>query len=178
MLRKDEGKENALPGRDAEPEGYWFDGPAEVLEGVAVSRRKALGIFGAGLLGATGMLTAFSAPAEARRRRRRRRRKARVNNPTPVTVVPSQPTILNITNPGNSDLTISEVKVLDAGGDVIRTINLPDVTIKPGDTANVTIPGSLIDVDARGLKLIDEKGVAIDLVDDNDDIIPIVVSVI
>ncbi len=174
MLRKEEGKENALPGRDAEPEGYWFDGPAEGLEGVAVSRRKALGIFGAGLLGATGMLTAFSAPAEARRRRRRRRRKAKVT-PNPVVVVPGTPTVLNITNPGNSALTISKVEVLDSGGRVIRTINLPDVTIAPGATVPVTINDPLLD--AEGLKLIDERGVVIDIVDDNGDIIPIVVDV-
>jgi hypothetical protein len=115
-------------------------------------------------------LALFQDTAEARRRRkkrrRRRRRKAQVNNPLPLQVLPGAPVVLEIVNLSDtSPLTISAIKVLDEVGSVIRTIDLPDVTIDPDDTGNVTIPITESLVDAEGLRLIDGRGVPITLVD-------------
>jgi hypothetical protein len=73
------------------------------------------------------------------RRRRRRRRKAQV---TPVVVVPgAATTVLNITNPDDTDdLIISGLEVLGRRGKVIDTIDLePDVEIAPGETEIVPV---------------------------------------
>jgi hypothetical protein len=78
---------------------------------------------------------------------------------TPGTVSPGVTTNLTVTNPGNTPLTISGVKVLDEDGSVIRTIDLADVTIAPEDTELITITDPLALVDAEGLRLIDERGV-------------------
>ena len=166
MLRKEEVKESALPGREAEVKGYWFDGPT-ALGDVRITRTQALKLAG---LGGAGFLFTLLLPADAdarHKRRRRRRRKAQVTSPTvtPIVVVPGLPTVLNLTNPGDSPLTISEVKVLDSDGRVIRTINLPDVTIAPGNTGVITINDPL--VDAEGLRLIDARGVPITVIDEN-----------
>lgn len=166
-MRKEEGKEHVLTGRaEGAAEEDSFEEPGAILTDVGVTRAQAIKLAG---LGSAGFLFMLLWPAEAearrRRRRRRRRRKARVT-PTPVTVIPGA-TVLNVTNPSpDTSLTISEFKVLDEDGSVIRTIDLPEnITIAPGATVSITITDPL--VDAEGLRLIDERGVPITIVDEN-----------
>lgn len=165
MLRKEEVNENALPDREAEVEEYWFDGPT-ALGDVRITRTQALKLAG---LGGAGFLLTLVLPdtADARkRRRRRRRRRAKV---TPVVVVPGATTPLTITNlSADKPLTIKGFKVLDSDGRTIDTTVLgAPVTIQPGDTAivPVTVDGGLVDADK--LRLIDDTGTPITVVDEN-----------
>ena len=164
-----ESKGNDLPGKDQaaeEPSNEGSSAAAGLADSV-ITRAQAVKL--AGLGGAGFMLTLLLPDgADARRRRkkkrRRRRRKAQVT-PNPLIIVPGVPTVLTVTNPSDEPLTISGVKVLDEDGSVIRTIDLPDATVAPGDTGIVTITDPL--VDAEGLRLIDGRGVPITVVDEN-----------
>ena len=168
LLRREESKGTELPASrmEGDAEGYSFEDLAAGLTEVGVTRAQALKVVG---LGGAGFLFTLLWPAEAdARRRRRRRRKAQVT-PNPVVVVPGTPFTLTITNPSDkNDLTISGVKVLDSDGKVIAVEVLTDpVTIAPGETTVVpiTIDGPLVDADK--LRLIDERGVPITVVDEN-----------
>jgi len=56
-----------------EPEEHSFDDLAMGLASGAITRRRALKLMGASVVGASGLSTLFADPAEARRRRRRKR---------------------------------------------------------------------------------------------------------
>ncbi len=167
MLRKEEGKEHVLPGRaEGAAEEDSFEDPGAMLTDVGVTRTQALKLAG---LGGAGFLFTMLLPdtADARkRRRRRRRRRARV---TPVVVIPGATTPLTITNlSADKPLTIKGFKVLDSDGRTIDTEVLgAPVTIQPGDTAivPVTVDGGLVDADK--LRLIDDTGTPITVVDEN-----------
>jgi hypothetical protein len=124
--------------------------------------------------GAFALLLPDEADARRRKRRRRRRRKARVTEPSsPITLLPGD-NIINITNPSpDKPLTISEVRVIGEDGSVIETVPLAeDVTIQPLQTGDVTfdLTGLLTDTEllrADGLRLIDERGVPITIVDED-----------
>jgi len=154
--------------------------PGEGLADRPITRARAIKLFGATIAG--GALMAIL-PDEAdarkkrrrRRRRRPRRRRAQVAPPTttPITLVPGD-NIINITNLSpDKPLTISEVKVIDGDGSVISTQPLVGgpVTIQPGDTAPITVDLSGLSatdlLNADGLRLIDERGVPITVVDEN-----------
>jgi hypothetical protein len=165
LLRKEESKGSALPsGAEGAPEGHSFEDLPAGLTGVGLTRSQALKL--AGLGGAGFLFTLMWPDAADARRRRRRRRKAQV---TPVVVVPGAATVLNITNPDDTDdLIISGLEVLGRRGKVIDTIDLePDVEIAPGETeiVPVLIEDSL--VNARKLRLIDDTGAPITVVDEN-----------
>ena len=167
-MRREESKGNALPVRaEGAAEGSSKEEPAMRLADHVVTRAQALKL--AGLGGAGFLFTLlWPADADARRRRRKKKRRRRKAQVTPATVSPGVTTNLTVTNPSvDRPLTISGVKVLDEDGSVIRTINLPDVTIAPGDTELITITDPLALVDAEGLRLIDERGVPITVVDEN-----------
>ena len=169
MLRKEEVNENALPGREAEVEEYWFDGPT-ALGDVRITRTQAIKLAG---LGGAGFLFTLLLPdtADARRRRRRRRRKARVT-PNPVVVVPGTPFELSITNPSGEPLTISRIQLLGSDGTVLSPNILTDPVRIPANrtvTVNPTVPIGLDPtlVDASHLVLLDGDRDPITVVDEN-----------
>jgi hypothetical protein len=157
LLSREESKGNALSGEyEAAEEEHPLDGSAAGLSKGLVTRAQALKLAG---LGAAGFLFAsvLSDEANARRRKKRRRKKkVQVTSPLPLIVVPGGPTLVSVLNPGSTPLTISEVKVLDSDGSVIRTVDVADVTIPAnGGLGVVTIDEPL--VDAEGLRLIDGR---------------------
>jgi hypothetical protein len=149
-----------------------IDDLAAGLTEVTMTRSRAIKLAGAALAGSA--LTLFWAgEADARnrkRRRRRRRRKAQVTpNPVPA-LIPGVLT-LNVTNPGDELLTIDRIQLLDSDGEVIAVKELVDgpVKIAAEDTELVTVALDVDDplVDARGIRLIDGRGVPITVVDEN-----------
>ncbi len=143
------------------------------FEGIAeerITRSRAIKLFGATIAGGALMaILPAEADARRRRRRRRRRRKARVTpNPTPLVLGDN---VLTVTNPSSDKpLTISQVKVIDSDGSVISTRPLVGgpVTIAPGATAPVKFSLDADDLlNADRLRLIDERGVPITVVDEN-----------
>jgi hypothetical protein len=140
-LRKEEVNEmneNALPGREAEAEEYWFDGPT-ALGDVRITRTQAIKLAG---LGGAGFLFTLLLPdtADARKRRRRRRRRKAQVTPNPVVVVPGTPVQLSITNPSGEPLTISRIQLVGSDGTVLS----PNILDGP-----VRIPANDTDPDVR-----------------------------
>jgi hypothetical protein len=138
------------------------------LTDVTMTRSRAIKLAGAALAGsALSLVWAGEADARRRRRRRRRRRKVQVTNSLPVTLVLGGNT-LNAKNPGNKALTIDKVKVLDSDSEVIAVKDLVGgpVTIEPDETLPVTVDIDANDlVNADKLRLIDDRGVAITVID-------------
>jgi hypothetical protein len=168
LLRKEESKENALPGREAEADEYGVDGPAEGLDGVTISRRKALGIFGAGVLGATGLLSVFSDPAEARKRRRRRRKRAQAT-PSTVTFSPTlgltQP--VTVKNTGTDPITITPNFSGPDASD-FSLVSTDPIRIRPGKTTVLPItfaPSVGTGTERAVLEIVEENGTILDTVD-------------
>lgn len=136
------------------------------LGGVTITRSRAIKLAGAALVGsAFSLFWATEADARRRRKRRRRRRRKAQVTPNPVPLVPGTPTIINITNPSDRPLTISEVQVLDSEGNLLFDALTGDVTIDPNTTAPVTLTVNSDDplADASNLRLIDGAGVPIEI---------------
>ena len=172
LLSREESKGNALPGSaEGAPEGHSSEDLVARLTDGGVTRAQALKL--AGLGGAGFLLTLlWPADADARRRRRKRRRKKAQVTSNNVTVVPGTTTNIDVTNPGDTPLTISEVRVVSADGSV-RDLNVPDVTIQPNETGTVSIPVTITDslVDGDRLKLLDARGIPITLLDEEENIL-------
>jgi hypothetical protein len=170
LMKRDESGEIRLSREELENGS--FDDVAAVLAEETITRGRAIKLAGAALLGGACTLL-WPGEADARkkkRRRRRRRRKARVETPAPLPRHDAEagtpiPITLNVTNPagpGGPDLTISEVRLVDANGTVLAPA-LP-VTIEPGETAQIPVtvtyePTSPL-IDAGELRLF-EGGVAV-----------------
>ena len=178
-------KQHENIGHDGHPavrENTGMVGFSDLAEG-RISRARAIKLAGA-MLGTGAFALLLPDEADARRkkkRRRRRRRKAQVapTTPTPLPLVPNVNTI-QITNPSgdplnpsDKPLTISGVKLIGEDGSVISTQPLVGgpVTIEAGETGDVVFDLSGLSVadlaDADSLRLIDEMGVPITIVDEN-----------
>jgi hypothetical protein len=184
LLRREEGKENTLLGGEKLAEEYSFDDSTGRLVGEAVPRRRALGLFGGALLGASGLAFLVADPAEARKRRRGKKRRRRA--PVVAAGVTVSPTVLDfgevnlgqpqvlpvtITNNGTTPVTVpvdgivgDGFTLVDPGGGLIP-ITAP-ITIAPGET-------KVVDVAFAPVTLGLTPG-AIEIVDGNDDIVEVV----
>jgi len=155
-----------------EVEGSSFDDLSSALTDGTITRARAIKLAGAALVG--GALTVLWADeADARnkkRRRRKRRRKAQVAPPVNP-VVPGAPAIFHVTLPAGEDrtLTIEGFKVLDSQGNLVAAQDLTDpVVIQPGllgGDVTITFPDSV--ADGNTVKLIDDRGVPITVVDED-----------
>jgi hypothetical protein len=167
-MKRDESGE-IRPSRE-ELEVGSIDDLAAGLTDVTMTRSRAIKLAGAALAGSA--LTLFWAgEADARRRRRRRRRRKAQVTPNPVPALIPGVLTLNVTNPGDELLTIKRVQLLDSDGEVIAVKELVDgpVKIAAEDTELVAVALDADDplVDARGIRLIDGRGVPITVVDEN-----------
>lgn len=173
LRKRDEGKEVRPP--QEEPEFGSFDDPATGLAEMRITRARAIKLAGAALAGGTLSLF-WAGEADARnrkrrrRRRRKRRRKAEVAPPQPLAPVLGgvTPLVLQITNPSDKPLTIDDVKVVDGdflgagllGGPVTIAPNTGPVPV----TVNLETGNSPV-VDAGSIRLIDERGIPITVIE-------------
>jgi len=127
------------------------------------------------LLAAALLATLFAAlfanPAEAKKRHHHHHKKKQqvqvtnITNNVPLPVVSGQPVVLNLTNPADATdkVVVGAVKVLDSTGKVIKTINVPDLKLAPGEDGVVTITDPLVNADK--IRLVDASGDPITVID-------------
>lgn len=195
-MRREERKETSLRSSEEAAEEYSFDGSSGRLVSEAVPRRRALGLFGGALLGATGLTFLLADPAEARKRggggkkKKKKRRRApdapgAPGAPVTSTGVTASPTVLDfgevnlgeintlpltITNNGSTPVTIAPDGPLLVG-DGFSLVGAGPVTVAPGETKVVEV--TFAPTDAL-LDIGDIVPGAIEIVDVNDEIVKIV----